>query len=396
MATTATEPADGYATCEVVGTRRNQNVKMKIQSLPMQPKIKELESIRGLAALVVVLFHFPMWNPILDIGIKNNGYLMVDLFFVLSGFVIFKAYADRISSGKDLLRFQFLRFGRLYPVHIVFLLTFALIDVSKYIASIKFGITSPNAISAQNDSIASFVSNILLIASVLPNQPLTFNYPSWSISVEFYTYLIFGLSILYVGKFRSLIFFLFATISLLMIVNKSTLGFNDLLRCLTGFFIGCLTAMATNKIEVKFRSCISLSIAIAIIVFLQIKTSKDFDFLIYFLSAALIMSLVCARHSLLIDFLNLRVLTFLGAVSYSVYMSHATIFWIVNQVVRVLSKKPERIILGQSVPQLSQIETLVVGASTVLLILLVSAFVYNFIEVPLRGKSRRFAFSKLS
>jgi peptidoglycan/LPS O-acetylase OafA/YrhL len=51
-------------------------------------KIEELESIRGLAALLVVFFHIPKWNIMFDIGIINNAYMMVDLFFVLSGFVI--------------------------------------------------------------------------------------------------------------------------------------------------------------------------------------------------------------------------------------------------------------------------------------------------------------------
>ena len=53
-------------------------------------KVEELESIRGLAALLVVFYHIPKWNPLLEIGIINNGYLMVELFFVLSGFVIYK------------------------------------------------------------------------------------------------------------------------------------------------------------------------------------------------------------------------------------------------------------------------------------------------------------------
>ena len=88
-------------------------------------KIEELESIRGLAALLVVFFHIPKWNPILNIGIINNGYLMVEVFFVLSGFVIFNAYTNKINTSKDLLRFQFLRLGRLYPVHLTFLLFFA-------------------------------------------------------------------------------------------------------------------------------------------------------------------------------------------------------------------------------------------------------------------------------
>ena len=101
---------------------------------PHLAKINELESLRGLAALLVVFFHVPKWNSFLNVGIINNGYLMVELFFVLSGFVIFNAYSNNIKSKRDLMRFQFLRFGRLYPVHILFLLILLLIEVAKYFA----------------------------------------------------------------------------------------------------------------------------------------------------------------------------------------------------------------------------------------------------------------------
>ena len=87
-------------------------------------KILELESIRGLAAVLIFFFHIPKWNPLLNIGIINNGDLVVELFFVLSGFVIYRTYENKIFNVKDLLRFQFLRFGRLYPVHFLFLLVF--------------------------------------------------------------------------------------------------------------------------------------------------------------------------------------------------------------------------------------------------------------------------------
>jgi peptidoglycan/LPS O-acetylase OafA/YrhL len=77
-------------------------------------------------------------------------------------------------------------------------------------------------------------------------------------------------------------------------------------------------------------------------------------------------------------------------------MSHFAIVWFANQVIRVVLKKPEIIdIDGKSLPQLTQAEavvaSLVVGAA----VLLVSAFVYSYVEKPLREKSRRFALSRL-
>jgi peptidoglycan/LPS O-acetylase OafA/YrhL len=77
-------------------------------------------------------------------------------------------------------------------------------------------------------------------------------------------------------------------------------------------------------------------------------------------------------------------------------MSHSAILWVVNQVIRVVLKKPELVVGGISTPQLSQLEALFACVVVASVVLIVSAFVYNFIEKPMREKSRRFAFSKLN
>lgn len=364
---------------------------------PNSAKIEELESIRGIAAFLIVFYHLPKWNPILDIGLVNNGYLMVELFFILSGFVIFNAYAEKITTQKDLFRFQLLRFGRLYPVHLLFLFVFLGIEIAKYLASTKLGVSSSNSIPFETNNFSAFVKNIFLISSVLPNQSLTYNYPAWSISVEFYTYLVFAVSILLVKKSNVMFFAAISFISLLMLATKNTFGFGSMLRCFAGFFIGCLTAKFTKGIKTNLPNFYSVIACFAIVSFLQLKTTNYFDLLIYFLTAALIATLVLSKNGTLKTILRFKFLTWLGAVSYSVYMSHAAVEWVVNQVIRVVLKKPEIVgVDGKSIPQLSQLETLFACVVVASVVLIVSAFVYNFIEKPMREKSRRLAFSKLN
>lgn len=360
-----------------------------------QPKVEELESIRGLAALLMVFYHIPKWHPLLDIGIINNGYLMVELFFVISGFVIFSAYAGRIRNRRDLLRFQFLRSGRLYPVHLIFLFVFVLIEAAKYLAKAKFGISSANSTPFAVNDLEAFVKNLLLIQSVLPNQPLTFNYPSWSISVEFYTYLVFGGCILLFNGRRLQVFALLATISLGMLVAKLTFGYDTLIRCFAGFFVGCLTAAATQNLRIALPTFVSFAAAAAMIAFLSAKTTKLYDPLIYFLTAALIASLILSHQSVLKRLLSLKALTWLGTISYSVYMSHAAIEWAANQFLRVVLKRPEVIIDGKSIPQLSGTEAFVACAAIAGAVLCVSSLLYIYVEKPWRERSRRFAAARL-
>jgi peptidoglycan/LPS O-acetylase OafA/YrhL len=137
-----------------VGARRSQPTR----------KIEELESIRGLAAALVVRFHVPSWNSTLwNLNLIRNGDLMVQLFFVLSGFVIYRAYAHRIERRSDLFRFELLRFGRLYPTHLVFLLVFLAIETAKL-----FTRGGSRSMPFVRHSASAFVDQLLLVQAIGP------------------------------------------------------------------------------------------------------------------------------------------------------------------------------------------------------------------------------------
>ncbi len=362
-----------------------------MQTISTQTRIGELESIRGLAALLVLFHHIPKWNPILDSKIINNGYVMVDLFFVLSGFVIFNAYSNKINNKFEFLRFQFLRFGRLYPVHITFLFIYVLIEIAKYYAQIKLGIQSHNTQPFRENSLVALIQQVFLLQAVGPTgNGDTFNTPAWSISVEFYTYFVFGVSILFLKSSRILVYSLLVVACLLLLASKLTFGSEKLLRCFAGFFIGCLTARATEKIKFTFHSSIALATLVLIILFLQFKNPKELDIGIYFLTAVLIASLVLSRQGILKKILNLKALNWLGTMSYSIYMTHFLILWTINQIIRVVLKRPDiPAANGFSAAQLSIFETLLACGVLIGTVIIASLFVFNFIEKPFREKSRQ-------
>jgi peptidoglycan/LPS O-acetylase OafA/YrhL len=78
-----------------------------------------LDGVRGVAAILVALFH--LRNRFL--GFNNfpggDGYLAVDLFFVLSGFVLSHAYLPRFQSGMSTSQFMKARLIRLYPLYFI-------------------------------------------------------------------------------------------------------------------------------------------------------------------------------------------------------------------------------------------------------------------------------------
>lgn len=78
-----------------------------------------LDGIRGIAALFVLARH---WNPLLDFGFTFS-HMAVDLFFMLSGFVIAHAYDEKLRSGKmSPSTFMAIRLSRLYPVYFLAIL----------------------------------------------------------------------------------------------------------------------------------------------------------------------------------------------------------------------------------------------------------------------------------
>jgi peptidoglycan/LPS O-acetylase OafA/YrhL len=361
-------------------------------------KIESLESIRGIAALLVILHHIPDWNAAIhDFRFFRNGYLLVDLFFVLSGFVIYKAYVDKLGTVPQLIRFQFLRFGRLYPVHLLFLMVFVAIEASKYFAQSRYGLAMPNTTPFKESGWSAFIENVFLVQAIGPTgNALTFNSAAWSISVEFYTYLIFGLTVLFAARFKHVIFALFVCIAVGLLVARTTFGSTDFVRCIAGFFLGCLTALLSRKLTLRMHSSVPGAIFLALIAFLALRSGSDLVSFTYVLTAlmtaALILSLTASTGGWLHALLKLRFLTWLGTISYSIYMSHTAVIWAVNQVFRVALKRPVLFLDDRMTPQLPVLAAAVAYVAVIVCVLIVSHLSYKFVEEPMRQKSRSMGF----
>jgi peptidoglycan/LPS O-acetylase OafA/YrhL len=359
-------------------------------------KIEELESIRGLAALLVVLFHMPAWNASLHaIRLIQNSYYMVDLFFVLSGFVMYLNYGNRLHTGRDLARFQFLRLGRLYPVHFLFLLLAVLAAAASWIAATLFGLHIPNGSAFKDASFGGFAAQLLLIHSLgFFDVAHSFNGPSWSISVEFYTYLLFGsLCLISLRALRLCTFIALAGGALwLLSFGAGYVGsFAEILQCLAGYFVGCLVAALVARLPRALPRGSALLALAAMVGFLCLRQDPQFAISIFLISALLVLAVVGSRDGFTKRILRHRALRFLGLLSYSIYMSHALILWACNQFVRVVLHRPEAVVDGISTPRLSLYGGLLWYAIAITVTILVSTLVFYRIEDPLRLKSKDFA-----
>lgn len=363
-----------------------------------------LEPLRGIAALIVVVYHAVWLNPVTDSRFFTNGALMVDFFFVLSGFVICHSYGDRLSKARDLGRFLWLRLGRLYPLHFAFLMVFVLIETVKYVAQVRYGIIADKPAFTVNGA-GAFIANVFLVQALSFSAPLTFNYPSWSISVEFYAYVLFGMVRMLCG--RGLAFVLASGLivigaaAVLLTGRQFSLADSGngwaFFRCCGGFFLGVLTYFSYRHTVARrptegaklFEAWLAPAVLGLTIVFLSFELKAAWSYLLPLLGAALIYTTVSFPNRALSALLTTAPLRWLGKVSYSIYMVHAAIVWTLTQCLTVILKIPHVIIAGDSHVATSPLVGLITLAIYIPMVLVLSHFTFHWIEDPFRKKSRR-------
>ena len=211
-------------------------------------RLAALDGWRGLCAMLVAVYHF---NTATDFSFSTfirNSFLFVEFFFVLSGLVICHAYANRIHNVADWWAYIIKRTGRLWPLHIVLLLAMIPIAIAE---SVVAGGSEDGRFT-----ISAFIANIFLVHALGLFETETWNFVSWSISVEFYTCILFGL----VCVFSRPKLWLYALISLagaLVVWQYSNLEDTyswALFRGIYSFFLGCCMYLLFIRVQERWGS----------------------------------------------------------------------------------------------------------------------------------------------
>ena len=207
-----------------------------------------LDAGRGVGAFSVVLWH---WSHFFDEGVHataggvsarpfsevfyllyNYGWMGVEFFFVLSGFIFFQYYYGlisdrRIGAGNFFKR----RFARLYPLYG---LTLLMVILLQEIYRQQHG---SNFVYPQGTA-ADLLQAATLTSHWWPNQELFFNGPSWSISVECFLYALFFVCARFARERRVQVFLALIAIGLVLSFLHWPIG-----RGLVSFFTGALVSL---------------------------------------------------------------------------------------------------------------------------------------------------------
>ena len=294
-----------------------------------------LDSLRGIAAITIALVHSPFPNSFLRENLfVGHGNLMVDFFFVLSGFVISYTYSDRINNYKNLIQFQYKRFLRLYPLHILTFSAFLFLYLTEFVKDYFF---DPGG-QFINLSLykADFFHNLFLTQNIFRGSNL-YNGPSWSISTEFYTYLFFGLlTLILKNKIYSIIAYIIIILtSIILIQAYSSLNTNDefaLLRCFYSFFLGALLYKLFPKVHSNNNSIFAISSIFFVTIFVMFHT-ENISFIFPILCVFLIYFTNTSKTNFILVILKSKPLTFLGKISYGIYMIHYPLVYFYKAVI---------------------------------------------------------------
>lgn len=359
-----------------------------------QKYIGSLTAMRGLAALWVMLFHIDVSLFYRDMGalvsrdatgVISKGYLWVDFFFILSGFIISYTYSDSLQPpprSRQIIDYFWARLTRIYPLH---LLCLGLVIV--------IALTYPHFVPGVEDgSWKTFMawraipSNLLLTHAMNQHVYLSWDIVSWSIGAEVWTYvaavpLLICLPRLSARAAFGLAVIAFAGLAAYVLMQKdATLDITykwGVVRCLFEFAIGAFIwrLWRARAVAVLGHDLVLLGLLAGVALSFHFKTfGPGGDLVTVPLFAMMVYGLVVADGAVS-RFLNSAVPQYLGRISYALYLVHGvafSAFWFLMPTVKA------------AIGQATAVERWLYAAVFITLVIAVSHLVHYGFEKPVR------------
>jgi peptidoglycan/LPS O-acetylase OafA/YrhL len=300
----------------------------------MKRNFTTLDGMRGLAAMVVMVGHMPLYFGNFD---ASDGYLAVDLFFALSGFVLCHAYGDKLDKGMSPWRFMGERAIRLYPLYAVGLALGVLVEVIALRAGHR-------AMSGSQIATAGALGAFMLpgpggkYGAIYP-----LDVPCWSLLFELLVNL--AMVLLWRRLSNRVLFGIVGAAACGLAVASITLGRMDcgyswatlwvgVPRVTFSFFLGMLIYRNRDRLTPGIAPWLALAIEAALLlVRLPESVRPLFDLGCIFFAFPLLIASAVQREPVK----GARVYQFLGATSYAVYVLHDPMQRVVHGLVLKLS-----------------------------------------------------------
>jgi len=331
-----------------------------------------LTGLRGIAALWVLLFHVFRVQTI-SIPIIDQGYAGVDIFFLLSGFILSHVYLrSEPFTPIGYFRFLGIRLARIYPLHLFTLCCLLIVVVAFPDFAMSYR-KYPGALG-----LGAFIANLFLVQNWGLSAYQSWNAPSWSLSAEWLAYLVFPflLPFLRGTKLKSLVMasaaVLASMVGLLYLDRHDTLNVTEkagMVRMAGEFTAGCLLYAAFAK-GWRIPSPPSLAVMFVLLGVGLLVPSLSLLLVFAFALGVLLAAQGQSRYARLLAW---QPILFLGEISYSLYMTHLIVIHLFNW----LTDNGRGWGAATVVPAI------------LVIVLVISLATYHFVEIPSRKFGRR-------
>lgn len=300
-----------------------------------------LDSFRGLCALALIVHHSHIERSITELTFFRNASQFAGFFFALSGFLIYRCYSDHVHTTRQLGEFMVNRICRVVPLHIAVLLFFIGFECLKLVLE-RYGLSLNYPAFSGDRAPGEILPNLLLIQAWWPGfNALSFNYPSWLISVQFYTWTIFALILFALPGFARKIFSLLCVLAFVALYRDFSLIPRNVLWGISCFFAGAIT----YRFYVRLRDSMPgpfiatvLEVAVLGGIYWMMTEGEQpltIELGLLFCAAILIFS---QEAGLISQLLRLRLFPALGRLWLSIYLTHAAVIFVLATALAVAAK----------------------------------------------------------
>ncbi len=326
-------------------------------------------------------------GSITELSFFKESYLFVEFFFTLSGFVLAFAYLSKVNPKFS--DFFISRTFRLLPLHVFVLIVLILLEFGKLLAY-QNGFHFNHEPFTNKAQVSDILPNLLLLQSWLPNvYTFSWNFPSWSISIEYYIYMIFFMTLLIRNNWKYLFWLLISTTMFILLYMHIKIG-AEILRGLSCFFLGTLTYLIYKNTHEKIRLntyWFSLLEIIVLCLVVYIISSKiENKALVVSALFSLTVFIFAFEKGFFSKIFKQHILMHLGQLSYSIYMIQAAVLFIVFSAVIIVQKIME----SELILTHDKLRYIDFGSDTynniaiifiLLIIILLSQLTYKYIEL---------------
>ncbi|MET0183478.1 MAG: acyltransferase, partial [Caulobacterales bacterium] len=291
-------------------------------------RLQSMEGWRGLAALFVVIYHVDIAHIFFHQPWLRNGVPILELFFVISGFVLALGFRDRIRDERGFWSFIVRRFGRIWPLHL------AMLGLLLLLPLMRMFVGNGGEVWSSNLEAGTLPIHALLLQTWGQGESWTdWNFPAWTLSAEIVAYVVMAVIVLISpnAKMRWLLsiatIIAAGTVFQIELAESPIFNVPTIARCLTGFFVGFLLFDVWQRYPIKTARTAAILEITAVVFAISVLFFRFYGpaYFTYHAAAAFLVYVFAFDRGPISKALTNKPLLWLGSRSFSIYIFHGVV-----------------------------------------------------------------------